>query len=137
MGGYKGLSFLEKYRGFAPAVLRLFLGAVFLSTAYMKAFIFTPQGFAQTIGFMPFPLFFAWLVIVCEGIGGLLLILGLWVRWTSVPLLIVLLVAFFMNAPDGWSKVWLPFWGIGALLALLLWGAGRLSLERKVLGKER
>lgn len=133
---HKGLSCLDDYKEFAPTVLRVFLGIVFLSAAYAKIFVFTAQGFAQGLSFMPFPLFFAWLVILTEGIGGLFLILGLWVRWSSIPLLIVMMVAFSRDVSGGWMKGWLTLWGIGMLLALILLGSGKCSLEKAAFGKE-
>lgn len=79
-------------------VLRLVLGIIFVYHGYMK--LFAPGGFTGAVGFMaalkiPLPLYAALLISALEFAGGILLIIGLLTKWTSVLLLIEMLVAFF------------------------------------------
>lgn len=70
-------------------------------------------------------------------VGGLMIILGVFTVWTSLLQLLIMLVATyisiwnhgepFLSTPDG--KGWdFNFLLIGALIALLLFGDGKLSL---------
>ena len=83
---------------FSAAVLlvRLAVGGVFLSEGIQK-FLFPEElGFGRfaKIG-IPVPGFTAPLVGMVEVICGLLLILGLFTRWATIPLLIDMAVAIF------------------------------------------
>lgn len=133
-----GLSCLDQYKDFAPLVLRTILGIVFLTAAYGKIFIYGAQGFAAGLSaFMPFPLFFAWLVIIVEAVGGLFLLLGLWVRWVSVPLMITMIVAIATHiAGEGFASSFAALLAFGCALALCILGAGKWSIERAAFGKE-
>ena len=118
-------------------MLRVLFGMVFLYAGLMKVFAFGADKFAATLSMLPVPLFWAWLVIIVEVIGGLFFILGLWVRWSSVFLLINMIVAFLMTVlAQGLTPAFAPFFGIAGTLALLFWGAGKWSLERAAFGKE-
>ena len=52
-----------------------------------------------------FPTFFAWLVIFAEAGGALLLLLGLFTRWASVPIIFTMFVAAYFHFPNGWNAV--------------------------------
>src|SRR3989344_8232197 len=84
--------------GWSLTLLRVVLGIIFLYHGYSKLFVVGGfkgiVGFFTTIG-IPLPLYSALLVSVVEFVGGALLILGLLTRWTSILLLIEMLVAFF------------------------------------------
>ena len=84
--------------GWSLTLLRVVLGIIFLYHGYSKLFV--TGGFKGTIGFLtaigiPLPLYSALLVSVAEFAGGALLILGLLTRWSSIVLLVEMLVAFF------------------------------------------
>ena len=50
-----------------------------------------------------FPTFFAWLVILAEAGGAILLLLGLFTRWASVPIIFAMFVAAYFHFPNGWN----------------------------------
>ena len=70
-------------KDYGTMILRVALGAIYLGQAYLALFVATPQG---TAGFLaksaglPWPTVLALAVIVLHGVGGAMLVLGLWTR---------------------------------------------------------
>ncbi len=131
------LAKFKKYEVYTPLLLRLFAGIVFVLAGWGKLSA-GPQGFAQMLSFLPQPLFWAWLVSLIEFLGGIALILGLFVRWASIPLGITMLVAtIIVWLAQGFGAATAPLWGV-ALCKVLFWtGAGKYyNLEKKWFGKE-
>ena len=126
--------------------LRLALGITFTAHGAGKLFgaFGGPgvQGFAgllQQIG-VPYPQLSAYLAGGAEFFGGILLILGLFTRLASVFLLITMLVAIFkvhlshgLFMQNGGFEY--PFVISGALLLLLIEGAGCCSMDQKCANK--
>jgi uncharacterized membrane protein YphA (DoxX/SURF4 family) len=55
---------------------------------------------------LPFPEVLAWLATLTEVGAAILLVVGLAVRWISIPLIITMLVAIFaVHWPNGWQAV--------------------------------
>ncbi|GAA6135299.1 DoxX family protein [Oceaniserpentilla sp. 4NH20-0058] len=55
---------------------------------------------------LPFPELLAWLATLTELGAAILLVVGLAVRWISIPLIITMLVAIFaVHWPNGWQAV--------------------------------
>ena len=62
---------------------------------------FLGPGGSDNLNFI-FPTFFAWLVILAEAGGAILLLLGLFTRWASVPIIFAMFVAaYFIFQTDG------------------------------------
>ena len=135
------------YTGSVPALIpRLIVGLVFLSEGLQK-FVYpelTGTGRFIKIGFSN-PEFWANFTGVFEIICGILIVLGLLTRFASIPLLIIMLVAFV--------KTKIPiltdngFWAMAheyrtdfamtlLLIFLLYYGGGRFSLDRKYFANE-
>jgi putative oxidoreductase len=131
---------------YGPTVLRLFLGVTFVMHAYLALFIFTPTGAAayNAAKGVPLPAVAAWFTILAHGLGGLMMILGLWTRWAALANLVVILGAlifvhlyqgFFIKAvlvdgqpqPAGYEYVLML---VGATIAQVLLGGGALALKR-------
>ena len=134
-------------RPFGPTALRLCVGAVFVAHGAQKLFgVWGGPGLDGTTAYFstlglnpPYPL--AAIAALTEFAGGLLLLIGWLTRWVAMALAIDMLVAivkvhykygFFLN----WNLT--PFKGhgmeysivlIGALVCLMLTGAGALSLD--------
>lgn len=131
-------------------IIRLMAGSVFFWEGIMK-FIYAAQGVGRftKLGF-PFPETTAHFVAVCEIIGGLFLIFGLFTRITAFYFIIQMIVAVLSTKIDlyfGTSPLPLPpappktgFWAvlhesrsdyaqILTCLFLLIEGAGRRSLD--------
>lgn len=87
---------------YAALILRLSLGAMFVSHGLLKVLVFTIPG---TVGFFEsvgFPGWLAYLTMAGEIGGGTLLILGLFTRWIALGLLPVLLGAMQVHFGNGW-----------------------------------
>ncbi|EKF72999.1 DoxX family protein [Alcanivorax hongdengensis A-11-3] len=94
----------------APLALRLYLAPIMISAGYTKA-----TSFADTAAWfgnpdwglgLPFPTVLAFLATATELAGGVLLLLGLFTRYVSVPLMVTMLVAIFtVHWPNGWFAI--------------------------------
>ncbi len=101
---FKSLDFL------GPLALRLYLVPVFWTAGSHKL-----EGFEDTVAWfgntdwglgLPFPTLMASLATGTELLGAILLLIGLGVRWISIPLMITMLVAIFtVHLPNGWQAV--------------------------------
>src|SRR5690606_8949312 len=93
--------------GLAPLLLRLYLAPVLLQAGWNKY-----QHIDDTIAWfgntesglgLPVPALMAALAIAAEVLGAVLLLLGLFTRLVSIPLMITMLVAIFaVHWPNGW-----------------------------------
>ena len=124
----------------ATLPLRLVLGGIILHAGYGK-FARGIGGFGNWLGELDYPLPqpTARAVATLELVGGLALLAGLFTHWVAIPLAANMAVAGYTNA----VKLHLPFSGsetaqgyeldilmVGALVALVLGGAGPLSLDQ-------
>lgn len=133
------LKTLATYAALVPLVLRVGLGTTHVFSHGLPKLV-EPDRWESTgramanlgIGFAP--AFWGFMAGATEAVGGLLLILGLFVRPTSVVLLFVLFVATVQNLVNAGNltggRAHPIDAGIG-LLALLILGAGKYSLDRK------
>lgn len=112
-------------------VLRIVAGLIFVMHGWGKL-TGNPsiEMFSGMLGGMgiPMPMFFAWVVALTEFLGGLALILGIFVRPAAVLLAIVMLVAFGMVKKFGFPAGDVDFALLGISVALALMGAGRFSV---------
>ncbi|UFH60160.1 DoxX family protein [Sulfurovum mangrovi] len=84
---------------------------------------------------IPFPALVTYLVTGIESLGIILLILGLFTRYISVFLSMVMLGAiFFVHLPNGFSVanngVEIPLYYFTFFMLLISFGAGKFSLDR-------
>ena len=91
----------EQGRQAGATILRLTLGAMWLSHAWFKITAFGVAGFAGWLDSLGLPGFMAAHVIALELIGGVLILAGLHGRLVSLLLLPVLAVATWVHAPNG------------------------------------
>ncbi|MEN6371532.1 MAG: DoxX family protein [Armatimonadota bacterium] len=125
----------------APFVIRLVLGIIFMAHGAQKLFgLFGGGGISGTTQFMqslsiPLPAFSAWIVALVEFLGGLFLVIGLFTRIVSVLIIIDMVVAvalihgrkgFF--AGGGGFEYNLAL--IAMALSLVLSGPGAFALYR-------
>jgi putative oxidoreductase len=131
---------------YGPTVLRIFLGVIFLMHAYLALVIYTPAGFAAFSAKMgiPLPMVAAWFTILAHGLGGILLIVGLWTRWAALANVLVMLGALaFVHLGEGFFIRGVLMDGkpqaagyeyvlmlVGAGVAQALLGSGALALKR-------
>lgn len=84
-------------------LLRVSLGLLFLAHGLLlKVMTFTVGGTVQFFGSLGYPAVLAYLVILAEIGGGILLIAGAYVRIVSLALLPVLIGATLVHLPNGW-----------------------------------
>ena len=99
------------------------------------------SGYLGTLG-VPLPDILSWMVILTEAGGAALLLVGLFVRWMSVPLLIVMFFAgYLVHYQNGWAHEanGIEFAAIYSLmiLTLLCFGGGKyISLDYWVSSKK-
>lgn len=121
---------------YAPLLLRLALGLMWLAHGSMKLSVFTVAGFAGWLEQLGLPGWAAGPVIAVEIIGGIAIVLGLFGRWISLALVPVLAVALWTHVPNGWLFTnagggWeFPAFLIAASLVHALLGDGDWALRR-------
>ena len=127
---------LEPY---GALVLRVVLGVVYIAHAYLAFIIIGPARFVeeQRAMHIPLPEIGVWYVIVAHGLGGLLLILGLLVRWAALANIPIMAGAlwfvhlqqgfFILGAKLGYEYVLVM---LGATIAQALLGAGAFTFRK-------
>jgi putative oxidoreductase len=126
----------------AALILRLALGTTFVLHGSQKMFpVLGGQGWAGTVGMMGsmgIPTVFAVLAIIAEFFGGLGILFGLLTRLSALGIISVMAVAIYkVHGPNGFFLSGTPKGPgyeynvalIGMALALVIYGAGRWSLD--------
>ena len=135
----------KELRSTGLLLIRLMIGIVFIYHGGQKLFgIFGGYGIEGTAGFfaqlgIPFPTLSVYLAGGAEFFGGILLILGLLVRPTSLILAVTMLVASFsahsgFGIQTGGMEYSLTLAVVS--IALVLIGAGDFALDRYVFRKK-
>jgi putative oxidoreductase len=90
---------------YAALLLRVTMGILFiLHGVYLKAMVFGMAGAGGYFESLGLPAAFAWVVMIYETIGGIMLILGIYTRWVAIFLGIHLLFAAYIgHAANGWA----------------------------------
>lgn len=105
--GFAALSDRPLIREWGILPLRFIVGYGFMAHGFAK-FFRGPEGFAhilEAMGF-PLPLAMSWLVVFVEIFGGLAILLGAFVVLTTIPCMIVLLVATVtVHIQHGFSSI--------------------------------
>ena len=124
----------------ALLILRVAIGTIFLAHGSQKLFgagnINGFAGMLQGLGFAP-PVLWAYAAALSEGLGGLLLLLGIAPRLSAGLIAIVMLVAIvkvhgakgFFMAQGGFEYQFLI---LISCIALILTGGGKFSLFNKL-----
>lgn len=127
--GFENLDFVPLF------LLRVYLFNVLWFAGIGKIDSFDKfSGYLGTLG-VPFPDIFTWLVLITEAGGGALLLIGLFVRWASIPLLALMFFAgYLVHYQNGWPHEanGIEFAALYSLmiLTLLCFGGGKyLSLD--------
>jgi putative oxidoreductase len=139
-----GPSLLKSTADWAPLVIRIALGIIFIAHGSQKLFgAFGGHGMSGTVGMMQSlgvhpAVFFAWIVTLVEFLGGIGILIGLLTSIASLLIAIDMVVAiatvhgkngFFLGQPPGYEyNIAL----IAMAVALILSGAGALSVDRLI-----
>ena len=87
---------------YALFLLRLALGAMWISHALLKVVVFTLPGAASFFESAGLPGFLVYPVVAAEIAGGIAVTLGIFGRYVSLLLLPILLTAAWVHFPNGW-----------------------------------
>jgi putative oxidoreductase len=127
---------MENLRGYLVPLARLLMSALFIWAGYNKLFVFGPHGTAQYFAsvHIPIPAISAWVVIVIEIIGGLMILIGLQTRWVALVLAIFCLITGFgVHLPVGDTPNMVNFYKnlvmAGGFLYVFSFGAGMWSVD--------
>jgi len=152
----KSVSFFEevnpsqKETGWALLIMRIAIGIFFIKFGYGKLFgepgIDGFTGMLTNFGFFA-PVLFAYLVGIAEFFGGIAILLGVFTRFSSIWLAIVVFFAWYKVKGFGLTMVIMlgdkPFIGgvidfisLGLLLALIAVGPGIYSLSAIIRNKK-
>jgi putative oxidoreductase len=152
---YQRLS-APRLRDWSAIPIRLIVGFGFMEHGFAKI-AHGPENFANILHALgvPFPTIMACATIAVELLGGLAVFIGAFVPLVSVPMIVVLLVAIFtVHTPNGFSSIKLlsvdafgAHFGqpgyetdllyMAGILALVVGGAGPLSLDRLLFKRSR
>ncbi len=104
------LDSLRVFDFLAPLAIRLYLAPIFWMAGTKKL-----ADMDSTIAWfgnpdwglgLPYPEIMAWAAALTETLGAVLLVVGLAVRWWSVPLMVTMVVAIVtVHWPNGWSAI--------------------------------
>jgi len=125
-------SLLDKLSGYAPVLLRVGVGLIFLFHGWDKLHGISGVGaFFGSVG-IPFPHAAAWLVACIEFFGGLLVVLGVYTRvFTSLMVIIMLVVITVVKWSKGLHHGYeLEFLLLLSSFSLVLLGDGPFSLGK-------
>ncbi len=122
------LSFLNKFGDLAMLALRVIIGAIFIGHGMMKFGSWSQPAEGMNIVMM--------ILSIAEPLGGIALVVGFLSRWAALGLSIIMIGAIYMKQ-FVWGGVFMGSqmaWELdaailGALLVVLCYGAGRLSLD--------
>lgn len=141
--------FLYTHREFAPLVLRIVVGLIFMLHGWQKITgIEGTTGFFGSLGIPVAPLM-AWYVAVVETLGGLALILGAFTRLLAILNGINMVVVILLVKMSGMLEKGLPLSLAGeggaelellllsACIALAILGGGKWSLDQRIFGQDR
>lgn len=125
-----------KLHAWGITILRVVVGIIFLAHGLQKLLLIGipgVTGFFTNAG-IPLPGLSAVIVTAVETLGGLALILGLFTRWSAIPLAFTMLVALFavhlkngFFAGDGGFEFVLML--LAANVSLFLLGGGAFALD--------
>ena len=130
----------EKWQAYAPLVLRIAVGLLFLMHGWQKLQGDSAIGFFTTLG-IPAAGLMGPLVTWLELLGGAALIMGLYTHWVSKLLAVNMIVAIFMvhlkplgeGLPNGFlamsGGMELALLAFAAVVSIMITGAGKWSLD--------
>ncbi|MBD3637379.1 MAG: DoxX family protein [Crocinitomicaceae bacterium] len=132
---------VSKLKDFPLLFIRLILAYGFYKPAMMKLTkTESVVKFFDSAG-IPFPTLNVYLAGITEGLGVILLVLGLGTRIISIPLMITMIVAITVVHWDNGFKasengIQIPLYFLIMLFVLLVYGSGKFSVDY-LIGKKQ
>ncbi|MBU1821060.1 MAG: DoxX family protein [Bacteroidetes bacterium] len=124
---------LPNQANWAVLILRIGFASLMLVYGYgkLERYLNGERGFADPIGLGEETTLL--LAIFSEFFCPIFLIFGLWTRAALIPLILTMLVAFFIiHSGDPWDKQEHPLVFLIPYIALFLTGPGRFSLDHRL-----
>lgn len=127
----------EKWAPYGAFAIRIALGTMWVAHALLKWFVYTIPGFAAWLETQGLPGAFAWPVFILILVGGLAILLGIYVRYVALLLIPILLVITWTHYPNGWLHInpgggWeFPVFLIVTSLACGLMGDGAFAMKSR------
>ncbi len=117
----------------ALLLLRLGVGIIFIVAGWGKLTdIESIQGFFGGLG-IPLPGLMAWVVAIVEFVGGIMVLLGGYIRIPAILLAIIMVVAIITTKiGEDFSAYRLDLMLLLANVALALMGSGKFSVDNKL-----
>jgi putative oxidoreductase len=127
--------FLERLRPFAPLSLRLVLGAIFIVYGAHKLPAGAMTAFRTQIAAWHLPAWMAPAIGWGSTVGGALLVLGMLTRLAALALTaVVVIVSIKTKMHASYPDLEFPLLQLAGCISIVLSGAGRFSVDRKVVG---
>jgi len=127
---------MDGWKTYLTPLGRLLLSSLFIWAGYAKLFMFGPSGTAQYVAsvHIPLPTLAAWVAIIVELVGGILILIGYQTRWVALVLAIWCLVTgFAVHLPVGDQANMVNFYKnlvmAGGFLFVAAYGPGNLSVD--------
>lgn len=134
----RGISLFNSFQAPLLLAIRLFWGYYYVRSGIVKALHFSGVvDYFSSLG-VPFPALSLFFVVFIHLVGGLCMLLGMQVRWVSIPLAITMVVAYFTAEWSAVEQIFsrpglfvqaLPFNFLLANLLLIAFGAGKWSVD--------
>lgn len=123
----------NKFNSLAPLLLRIGVGVIFIVAGWGKLTgIGGVQGFFGDLG-IPLPGLMAWVVAIVEFFGGLMVLLGAYIRIPALLLAFTMVVALLTTKLGGeFSAARLDIMLLLTTLALFFLGSGKYSVDDKL-----
>ncbi len=143
----RGLGKVGHFLGhFLLLVIRFYWGAHFIKGGFMKFMQLDNMADMFSNISIPFPYAAVIVVAIFEIIGGASWILGLFSRLLSIPLIVILVAAYFTAHIDALTSLFTnpklftsdaPFLFLYTALVIFCFGAGKISLDYLMCRKSR
>ncbi len=118
----------------AILVARLIVGGVFIAAGYFKVANMT--GTLASFNEMGIPAFLTYIVSYGELIGGIFLVLGLWVCASAAFLSIIMIAAIYLSYGMGFQAYMVPLVTLSSLISLVGSCGGKYSISACVMCKK-
>lgn len=133
------LAGLARFQPAVPLLLRVLLGAVFITHGFAKVSGDMAR-FSSAVGGLgfPAPTLFAWAAALAEFLGGICVLVGLFTRWAALAIAVVMAVAVTqVHLHEGLIGGYeFPLTLLIVAVTLALSGAGPCSLDKNVLHRD-
>ena len=130
-------SWNDSWNTYLAPLGRVLLSSLFIWSGYTKLFVFGPGGTAHYMDsvHIPLPGLVAWVAIIVELVGGILILVGFQTRWVALALAIWCLVTgFAVHLPVGDTPNMINFYKnlvmAGGFLFVACYGPGGISVDQ-------